>query len=136
MQFARRKRKRRIAVPVTAMGDIAFLLIIFFMLASQFAKESHVRVERPSARDLVELEKGPVWVSLDAAGELWVDGESSSLAEVGSTVEQLLESRHEKSVLVKVDKAALKNKYEPLLIELSLAGATISLVGMEEPITP
>jgi biopolymer transport protein ExbD len=113
------------------MGDIAFLLIIFFLLASQFAKESHIKLQRPSAADLSELEKGPVWVSVDAAGKVWVDGEESSQAEVGGRVGALLEGRDDNNVLVKIDRHVLRSSYEPLLIELSVAGATISLVGDE-----
>jgi biopolymer transport protein ExbD len=136
MRIPRKKRTSRIVVPVTAMGDIAFLLIIFFMVASQFAKESHVRVDRPQAPRVSELEKSRTWVTLDEGGQLWVDGEASSIAEVGGRVGALLSDRADKSVLVKIDRNLLKASYEPLLVELSLAGALISLVGDEEPVVP
>ena len=132
MRFRHKKHRSKIMVPVAAMGDIAFLLIIFFMVASQFAKESHVKVERPRAPKLQELEKSQVWVTLDSDGAVWVDGESSSLAEISGRVGGLIADREDKSVLVKIDRNQLKNQYEELLIQLSLAGASIALVGEEE----
>lgn len=133
MKIARKRKKQAIQVPVTAMGDIAFLLIIFFMLASQFAKESKIKIERPQARGLSELDKSQVWVSMEADGAIYIDGEEASVAEIKARVEGLLEGREDKKVLVKIDKTATKKHYESLMIELSLAGATLSLVGDEQP---
>ena len=39
-------------IPIASMGDIAFLLIIFFMLTSNFIQEAHIRLTPASAADV------------------------------------------------------------------------------------
>ena len=60
-----RRRKARVAVsvPVASMGDIAFLLIAFFVLASQFAKDFPVQLAESVDIDIMD-EIPPVSVVL------------------------------------------------------------------------
>ena len=48
----RRRKKPSLVLPLSSMGDIAFLLIIFFMLASNFMKTNKVELEKPLSPDL------------------------------------------------------------------------------------
>jgi len=43
----RKRQRRKIAVPVASMGDIAFLLIIFFMVVSNFFKTPKIDADMP-----------------------------------------------------------------------------------------
>ena len=46
----RRKRKKQaISVPTASMGDIAFLLIIFFMVCSKFSQDVAIKLKPPVA---------------------------------------------------------------------------------------
>ena len=49
MPFARRKEKRDLEIPTDSVSDIAFLLIIFFILTTTLSKLSGFPVELPSA---------------------------------------------------------------------------------------
>ena len=49
MPFARRKEKRDLDIPTDSVSDIAFLLIIFFILTTTLSKLSGFTVELPSA---------------------------------------------------------------------------------------
>jgi biopolymer transport protein ExbD len=49
MPFARRKEKRDLDVPTDSVSDIAFLLIIFFILTTTLSKLSGFTAELPSA---------------------------------------------------------------------------------------
>ena len=48
----RRRRKANIIVPLASMGDIAFLLIIFFILTTNFVKEQDKQIEIASSNDI------------------------------------------------------------------------------------
>ena len=127
-------RHRRIfsPLPLAAMGDIAFLLIIFFMIAAQFAKESHVKMERPKAPQLEKLEKTSVSVSLDRDGVLWLDGSEVDPAGLQAEITAKLENVTDRMVFLKVDKDLLKPAYEPVFVAITKAGATISMVGNDD----
>jgi len=49
MPFARRQEKRDLAIPTDSVSDIAFLLIIFFILTTTLSKLSGFTAELPSA---------------------------------------------------------------------------------------
>tara|TARA_X000000368_G_C22977524_1_gene688316 strand:- start:771 stop:1193 length:423 start_codon:yes stop_codon:yes gene_type:complete len=52
--------KNRIIIPIvemTPMIDIVFLLIIFFMVAAQFAQEAHVELDLPEEQGQEQIEE-------------------------------------------------------------------------------
>ena len=72
----KRHTPRRAAptVPLASMGDIAFLLTIFFILTSNFAKDDTRKIAPPSAKALEQMEPQNVSVSIDADGGLFFNG--------------------------------------------------------------
>ena len=49
MPFVRRKEKRELEIPTDSVSDIAFLLIIFFILTTTLSKLTGITAELPSA---------------------------------------------------------------------------------------
>ena len=70
----RRRKKPNLVLPLSSMGDIAFLLIIFFMLASNFMKTGNVDLQRPGAPTLEQQEPAKCSVMVDRDGVVWCDG--------------------------------------------------------------
>ena len=68
----RRRRKADPYVPTTSMGDIAFLLIIFFMVCSNFAKEASQKLKPPKAADLQKIQESSISVSIDEQGLIYI----------------------------------------------------------------
>jgi len=114
------------------MADIAFLLIIFFMLTTRFLQEAHVRLEQPESPDIAEMpESTPITVSVDEDGAVWLQGQSIPAEAVEADVSALLADRDDKTVMLKVDKHITQEKYGPVIMGLSRANATIALVGTQ-----
>jgi biopolymer transport protein ExbD len=116
-------------IPIASMGDIAFLLIIFFMLTSNFIQEAHIRLTPASAMDVSALKTSPVTVSMDLDGEVWLQGQVCPVEALEFEVSALLEGKDNRLVVVKVDKDLPESKYGPVLMALSKAGADIGLIG-------
>ena len=56
MKFARaRQRRRSVAVDITPMIDVVFLLIIFFMTTAQFAQLTKAEVDLPQAKLAIDM---------------------------------------------------------------------------------
>lgn len=70
-------RRKSIEPPTASMGDIAFLLIIFFILASEFAKDPVTQVKLPKTSDIKKVKDKvpPISVVIDKEGRLILDGE-------------------------------------------------------------
>ena len=115
------------------MGDIAFLLIIFFMICSNFAKDAHLDLTPPLAPDLETLEESNLSVSIDVEGRIYVQGVEVAGAEaVESAVAAWVAGRpadEQKLVLFKCDAEVDKAVFEPVLDAISQAGGVIAAVG-------
>lgn len=137
MKRSRHKKRRQVQVPIASMGDIAFLLIIFFMLLSEFAKDKDLAIELPVS---AQVEKPEIVVAarvaIDAEGVIYFDGERvNSAKDIEWGVRALLartiadEQRH---VQFKCDAKLSKEVFEPVLKAIAEAGGIIEAVG-EQP---
>ncbi len=132
MKIARNKKRQKITVPIASMGDIAFLLIIFFMIASNFVKEAHVDLEEATSMDIKNLEECKISVSVDKDAQIYLQGEICDISSLEQGVTALLETTENKTVMLKIDRNLVQKQYGEVLLELSKAGATLALTGIKE----
>lgn len=130
-----RKRKRRVVpIPTASMGDIAFLLIIFFLVCSEVSKEPDVDLQSPRSSHVQKVEATVVArVAVDVTGRIFLDGQPvSSAKDVEWGVRAMLvntmadDQRH---VQFKCDKSLAKEVFEPVLQAIAEAGGIIEAVG-------
>lgn len=127
---ARARKRLNIFVPTSSMGDIAFLLIIFFMLTSKFMQESHVHHVDARSPDIEKVDDAPVSVILDDEGRMWLMGKECYTAEeLRLGVESILEGKKDLPVMVKIDKDLTGDKYSEVLVALGKTGAKLVLTG-------
>ena len=124
----RRRKKPSLVLPLSSMGDIAFLLIIFFMLASNFMKTGNVELEKPDAPSLEQQEPPKCSVLLDKDGQIWFEGAQVS----NSALKELAEKDHEYTVHVAIHKDLTKKDFMPLIEAISESGAKMILTGEPE----
>lgn len=136
----RRKKKRRtIPIPVASMGDIAFLLIIFFLVCSEASKDnSKLKIEPPVSEHVKKTKAAVVArVDIDQNGQVYFDGaavEDARAVEGGlrllltNTVSD--EQRH---VQFRCDKSQPREIFEPVLQAIASAGGIIEAVGENQP---
>ncbi len=130
MKVQRRKGSRaKIVVPIAAMGDIAFLLIIFFMIASQFIQQAHVDLDKPTSPEVKKLENADITVSLDEDGQLWLNGDECKIDQLESRVSSLMEKKDAEYVYIEVHNELVRSQYERVFVEVSSAGAKIAMIG-------
>ena len=130
------RRIRPITVPITSMGDIAFLLIIFFMVCSDFVKESNVKWTKATAPDVHKIEKSRISVAIDKDGEIYLQGrrlpDPDALEAGVAALIQLRSSPDAKLIMFKCDRGVDKSVFEPVIGAIAEAGGTIVAVGEKE----
>ncbi|MDX1681577.1 MAG: biopolymer transporter ExbD [Phycisphaeraceae bacterium] len=129
----RRRRRKPIAVPVASMGDIAFLLIIFFMVCSNFAKEKPV--ELPTAPAIDRLDRTQISVQINEHGTIFINGQAVPDADavewgVGSLVTK--RGLEDPIVYFKCDRSVSRATFEPVLDALAAAGVKVASVGQRD----
>ena len=125
-------------IPTASMGDIAFLLIIFFMLASNFMKSANVKAEEPASPDVEQQEPALVSVIYDQEGKLWLQGVEIGMGELAGGVQVAVGDDRKLPVNDKIDKARTGVDFLPVIRSLSEAGVRIMLTGAraDEPAAP
>ncbi len=127
----RRKKKPKLLLPLASMGDIAFLLIIFFMLVSSFMKNNQ-EFDPATSADIVDLPTAEISVVLDKNNELWIQGLPTSSSELASALEVLVQDRRrDTEVHVSIHKDLKRSDYMPVMEALSEAGVRFKLTGQQ-----
>jgi biopolymer transport protein ExbD len=77
-----RKPRTGVRVDMTPMVDVAFLLLTFFMLTTQFRPPEEVQIVLPSSHSAIKLpEKDVMHVSLSKDGRIFLGFDSPALME-------------------------------------------------------
>ncbi len=125
MKIARRKLK--VEVPSVAMGDIAFNLLVFFVILARTQDDSHVQW-KPATTDRVEnTGHSKVSIVLDKDGKLHFNGQPIGEAQLEDLVTKELGDAPQgrRTVRLKIDRDAQANRFEPILEAVSKAGGEI-----------
>ena len=101
-----RKRLRPQAeVPTSSMADIAFLLIVFFMLTAVFATTEGLQFQFPED-DPTQLDVQPeeaVHIKINGVGNYVVDRTPMTEAELGGYVQMKMEQSPQKPVIIQTN---------------------------------
>jgi len=121
-------------IPTASMGDIAFLIMIFFFSASIFSKEKGLKIVLPEAGAQVKIEpKNILDVGVNASGQALVGNVVVSISEVSEIVKRRLDENPELAVALRVSRKAPYQSMIQVFDQLKLARAQrISLISVAE----
>ncbi len=128
--FGRPKRRLGVRIDMTPMVDVAFLLLIFFMVTTVFRTPQALEINLPPEKDIqVNIAKSKV-VSvrvLPDARVYWSRGDDpwarSSVNEL-TNVLATFRGNNEIVILIQIDREAKFNSMVHLIDEMDLAGLT------------
>ena len=94
-------------VDMTPMLDIVFIMLIFFIVTTSFVKESGVAIDRPDPNQEPpppeEKKKKNIFVKIDAANRITMDGLDVDIRAVRARVEQKRAQNPEAIAIIGVD---------------------------------
>ncbi len=129
------KRKTlRANVPSMAMGDIAFNLLIFFVILARATDDSHLQWDPAEAVDVTQAGASKVSIVIDAENKYYINGQQVGIAEIAPRIDDILGDAavDDRTVLLKVHRNASANHFEPVIEAISEAGGTILHVLEEQ----
>ncbi len=135
---SQRKKRRTVPVPIASMGDIAFLLIIFFLVCSEVSKDKpDLKAVLPLSEYVKKSEANvAARVAVDETGQIFLDGVAvNSAKDVEWGVRALLANTvadDQRHVQFKCDADLPKETFEPVLRAIAEAGGVIDAVGEKE----
>ncbi len=118
-------------INVTSLVDIAFVLLIIFMITAPIM-QGGVDVELPKAEARPITSKDGVVVSVDRQGQIWVDNIRVSYPELQASIRRLVDQRNTSSVYVRGDRNVPYGTVVRVLAALHDAGITSAGLVTEE----
>lgn len=128
MKLREQVRTVRPTVPTASMADIAFLLIIFFMLTTSFSPE-RTSVQLPESQIRTEVAEDASIIAVTETGQInFTSGEETSAAlsgpeELGILVREIIELVPRKEFVIKADRNARYEVVDEVLDALRSNGA-------------
>lgn len=106
---------------LTPLIDVVFLLLIFFLVTSRFEEEERrLDIVLPSATSAAPMVHRPreIVVDVDAAGEVYLRGESTTLEQLQRVlVTAGVENAGKQSVVIRADRAT---RFQPVVSVMDL----------------
>ena len=121
------RRKLSVEVPSTAMGDIAFNLLIFFVILARAQDDSHLKWTPAQTAKVEAAGHSRVSIVIDIENKLHLNGREIGEGQLAAAVEDMLTGAGpgERAVLLKVHKEATANRFEPVIEAISEAGGEL-----------
>jgi len=107
MLVHRKKKERyRMQAPMTPLIDIVFMLLIYFLLTTNFISESGIDVNLPESSSAAARESQEITVYLDRDNKIYLGKESVALNDLQQRLENRLNAASGSSlVMVKADRS-------------------------------
>lgn len=125
MKVARRQFK--VEVPSVAMGDIAFNLLVFFVILARAQDDSHLQWTPAETKETEAVKNTKVSVVVDSNNKLYVNGRELDQARLAGAIEKELGDAPggQRTVLLKIHTDSQALRFEPILEAVSEAGGEI-----------
>ena len=122
MKF-RRKRHQDRDIDISPLIDVVFILLIFFMVTTTFAKDMQLDIERPSARSSSPASTKAIRVYVDAGEQVYVDDVPVKPWMLESRMREMLAGASEPAVVVVTDRSVSAQTLMEVVDRCRLAGA-------------
>ena len=104
-RFGSRGSKAIVNMETSAMTDIIFLLLIFFLLSSSFILRTEIPVSVPKSTSTITEKEQPVVVTVSRDGATYVDEDKVDFEELSTALGTRLAASGSKAVIIRGDEA-------------------------------
>ncbi len=133
-QLKDRSKNRETEIPMSSLADIAFLLLIFFLVTTTIDMDKGLGLVLPAKGEQTEVSKKNISnLLVNAQGQILLDEEQVSLRDLQPLIKQKMQGNPNLIVSVKTDRRTKYQRYIDVIDELKQAGANrISIANPEQ----
>ena len=134
MAFRRRREPYIVKTPVTALIDIVFLLLVYFLLTTNFITDEGITIKLPQATAAAPQTEREITVQVDRDGRTYLGHEPVPHDQLLSSLRARINGRDNIVVVVRADRAIVLNKAVRVLDMARAAGAARLCLATEKPL--
>ena len=119
----KQRQRLKVEIPLTSLIDIVFLLLIYFLLTTNFMVEEGIKIKLPQAKASVPQTEEVIVVYVDRQGRAFLGTQEVSLAMLFDRLREMIGGRQNKLVVIRADRAVILNKAVKVMDVAKAAGA-------------
>jgi len=127
MNFNKKKHENQVGFQMAPMVDIMFLMLVFFMAITFFAKwEKHMGINVPATKagDANSRQAGEIIINVDKDGKIFVNEAEMSLKRLEQLLERVSIANENQSVIIRADAKSTHGINMKILAACKNAGIT------------
>ncbi len=124
MLVHQKKRSRyTIQTPLTSLIDIVFLLLIYFLLTTNFLVDEGIQIKLPRAKAAAPQTRQEITVYVDRNGRAYLNNAPVPEDELFRKLREMIGGEADRLVVVKADREVILNKAVKVMDMAKAAGA-------------
>ncbi len=133
MLVHRKKRARyQIQAPLTSLIDIVFMLLIYFLLTTNFMVEQGIDVNLPDAKASAPQTRQEITVYIDHAGMVYVGKHPIAFNDLFDRLQERIRENPEQLVVIKADRTIILDRAVQVMDIAQAAGAKKLFLATEK----
>ena len=113
----------KVEIPLTPLIDIVFLLLIYFLLTTNFLVDEGIKIKLPQAKASAPQTEKEITVYVDRQGRAFLGTEEVSLAMLFDRLKEMIGGKENRLVVIRADRAVILNKAVKVMDVAKAAGA-------------
>jgi biopolymer transport protein ExbD len=129
-----KRRKLEAGIPTVALADIAFNLVLFFLLLAKSQDDTYLKWNPAMSAKVEHVGQSLASVTIDINSKVYFNGQQMGGGELAPAVKAALGNlpAGKRTVLLKVDKSAPAQVFEPVIEAISEAGGDLVHILAEQ----
>jgi biopolymer transport protein ExbD len=123
LAYHRPRNRIQIQMPLTSLIDIVFLLLIYFLLTTNFLIEEGIKIKLPQAMASAPQVEEVITIYVDQQGRAFLGTQEFSYAGLFDRLKEMITQRTNKLVVVRADRSVILNKAVKVMDIAKAAGA-------------
>ena len=133
MLVHRHKRPRyQIQAPLTSLIDIVFMLLIYFLLTTNFMVDEGIKIKLPQANAAAPQVRQEIVVYVDHTGRTFIGDKEVPQDVLFNQVKDMIGNDQDRTVIIKSDRTVVLNKVVRVMDLAKAAGAARLCLATEK----
>jgi biopolymer transport protein ExbD len=129
----RKKTPYQIQTPLTSLIDIVFMLLVFFLLTTNFLVDEGISIKLPQAKASSPQTRQEITVYVDRQGRTYIADQAVPLNQLFKRLKHLIAGAPDRLVVVKADRGVILDKAVRVMDLAKAAGAGRLCLATEKP---
>ncbi len=133
MLFHRKKRPPyQIQMPLTSLIDIIFMLLIYFLLTTNFMVDEGIKIKLPQAKAAAPQTQQEITVFVDQQGRAFLLNKHVPEDMLFKKLKEMIKGQKDRLVVIKADRSVVLNKAVKVMDIAKAAGAARLCLATEK----